>query len=137
MDRVFLDANVLFSAAYRESSRLVLLWRVPEVELITSEYVRGEAARNLESDEQLQRLSDLLRSVKIFDEPISDVDIPVEVILPEKVLPILRAAIQSNATYLLTGDKTHFGQLYGTTVNGVLILSPAEFLATRQSDPLP
>jgi hypothetical protein len=46
--------------------------------------------------------------------------------LPEKNLPILRAAVASGATYLVTGDRRHFGQ----EVAGVLVL-----LATRTEEP--
>ena len=38
MDRVFLDANVLFSAAYRQDSSLLRLWELKDVELVTSAY---------------------------------------------------------------------------------------------------
>jgi hypothetical protein len=36
VDRVFLDANVLFSAAWREGAGLISLWTVPEVKLMSS-----------------------------------------------------------------------------------------------------
>ncbi len=35
MDRLFLDANVLFSAAYRDDSGLQRLWDLSDVELVT------------------------------------------------------------------------------------------------------
>jgi hypothetical protein len=31
MDIVFLDANVLFSAAYRREAKFLILWRMPDV----------------------------------------------------------------------------------------------------------
>ncbi len=51
-DRLFLDANVLFSAAYRERSGLLKLWGVPEAQVITSRYAAAEARRNLSTREQ-------------------------------------------------------------------------------------
>ncbi len=42
--------------------------------------------------------------------------------------PILLAAIGADATHLLTGDYAHFGKLYGSTIGGVLVLPPPEFL---------
>jgi predicted nucleic acid-binding protein len=45
--------------------------------------------------------------------------------LPEKDRPVLAAAIQSRCDVLLTGDKTHFGPLYGRVLEGVTIHSPA------------
>lgn len=47
MDRVFLDANVLYSAAYSRDAGLQRLWKLPQVELLTSAYAVGEARRNL------------------------------------------------------------------------------------------
>jgi hypothetical protein len=40
MDIVFLDANVLFSAAYRLEAKFLILWRMPDVRLISS-HLRG------------------------------------------------------------------------------------------------
>ena len=50
MDRVFLDANVLFSAAYLESSGLARLWQLADAELLSSDYAIEEARRNLALD---------------------------------------------------------------------------------------
>jgi hypothetical protein len=36
VDRLFLDANVLFSAAYRADSGLLRLWDLPDTELVLS-----------------------------------------------------------------------------------------------------
>jgi hypothetical protein len=47
VDRVFLDANVLFSASYREDSGLLRLWQLKETELVTSPYALDEARRNV------------------------------------------------------------------------------------------
>ena len=50
--------------------------------------------------------------------------------LPEKDLPILRAAVASGATHLVTGDRKRFGHLFGQKVAGVLVLRPGELLAS-------
>ena len=47
MDRLFLDANVLFSAAYRPNAGLLRLWRLPDVVLCTGRYALEEARTNL------------------------------------------------------------------------------------------
>jgi hypothetical protein len=39
---------------------------------------------------------------------------------------------QLKATHLLTGDIKHFGSLFGVTVEGVLILPPAEYLKGKE-----
>ncbi|MEE8586618.1 MAG: PIN domain-containing protein [Acidobacteriota bacterium] len=127
MDRVFLDANVLFSAAYRPDSRLLRLWEFDSVHLITSDYASSEARVNLPAASQLERLGQLLESV----EAVSSAGLLSEqesAGLPEKDRPILEAAIAAEATHLLTGDKTHFGKLYGSRIGGALILPPASYL---------
>ena len=57
--------------------------------------------------------------------------LPEGISIAEKDVPILLDAINLCATHLLTGDKQHFGALYGRTVGGVLILPPADYLAMK------
>jgi predicted nucleic acid-binding protein len=123
----FLDANVLFSAAYRSDAGLLRLWDLPGVELITSDYAVLEARRNLAATEQRERLESLISGVRLVSA-IPELALPESVELPEKDQPILLAAIAAEATHLLTGDFTHFGELYGSSVGGVLVLPPSEFL---------
>ncbi len=52
MDRLFLDANVLFSAAYRDDAGVQRLWSAPNSELVTSDYAIEEAIRNLADPDQ-------------------------------------------------------------------------------------
>lgn len=126
MDRLFLDANVLFSAAYWRDSGLLRLWRLPRCSLLTSSYAAEEARRNLAGSNQRARLGKLLESVTIVGEAES---LGVaNVGLPAKDQPILAAATRAKATHLLTGDARHFGPLYGRTIGGVLITRPAPYL---------
>ena len=52
MDRVFLDANILLSAALRPKAGLHRLWKLPNVTLITSDHAIEEARRNLDKPAQ-------------------------------------------------------------------------------------
>jgi predicted nucleic acid-binding protein len=52
IDRLFLDANVLFSAAYQPDSGIARLWKFKDVELLTSAYAAEEARVNLSEREQ-------------------------------------------------------------------------------------
>jgi len=124
-DRLFLDANVLFSAAYRPGSRLSCLWKLKNVELITSAYAAEEAARNLAGEEQRLRLKELLERTQIV---MGVSPLPHGVLLPEKDQPILQAAIHAEATHILTGDQRHFGKHFGRRYGGVLILPPGDYL---------
>ena len=128
MDRVFLDANVLFSAAYRARSGLRKLWQLDGVTLLTSDYAMQEAHRNLDTAVQRRRLESLVAGVELVVCQTSDAPLPSGIILPDKDRPILAAAVHARATHLLTGDVTHFGKYFGTTAGGVTILRPAEYL---------
>jgi predicted nucleic acid-binding protein len=133
LDRVFLDANVLYAAAYREGSPLRRLWQLPDVELWTSDYAAAEALGNLSEDhperaEELRRLIGLLRMTA--DEQ-GETALPEGVSIADKDRPILAAAIRARAQYLLTGDKMHFGPYFGQVVGGVRVLTPAQFLAAK------
>jgi predicted nucleic acid-binding protein len=125
MDRVFLDANVLFAAAWRPHAALQRLWELNDAELLSSGYATEEARRNLETAAQRGRLTRLLRGVRLV-EP-EHFTLPLGIRLPEKDLPILLAAIDGGATHLLTGDREHFGRYFRQTIGGVLILPPSEY----------
>jgi uncharacterized protein len=131
MDRLFLDANVLFSAAYRPDAGLLQLWKLPDVALCASHYVIEEARINLAELDQRERLGRLTRVLHLFDALAGK--IPREISLPEKDVPIMLAAIEAHATHLLTGDVRHFGRYFGRRIGGILIMLPAAYLRSRRS----
>jgi uncharacterized protein len=130
MDRVFLDANVLFSAAYRPDAGLLGLWNVEDCALYTSRYAIEEARINLDETAQRERLDRLCQSLQVVDAVL--VALPPDISLPKKDGPILAAAIAANATHLLTGDVRHFGRFLGKRVAGVLIQLPGDYLRGRK-----
>ena len=127
--RAFLDANVLFSAAYRVESPLLGLWAVQDVdvELVTSQYAVQEALTNLAHETQQDRLIALLRHVTVVTEA-SPLQLGFNVDLPDKDRPILAAAVGVGATHLVTGDLTHFGRLFGRRIGDMVVLTPRMFL---------
>jgi predicted nucleic acid-binding protein len=131
MERVFLDANVLFSAGYK-STRLRILWTLTDVTLLSSEYALREAELNLSrfKPEAVEELNRLLKGVTLSPQTQLP-PLPANIALVQKDAPILQAAIGVQATHLLTGDVKHFGHLFGVTVEGVLILPPAEYLKDK------
>ena len=133
MDRVFLDANVLYSAAYLERSGLARLWTLDDVELLTSAYGLEEARRNLAMDrpEAVTRLERLCKAISTVNPP-QGLKLPANVQLDDKDQPILLAAIHGRAHYLLTGDARHFAHLYGKRIATVLVLRPAQYLTRRR-----
>lgn len=131
-DRVFLDANVLFSAAYRIRSPLERLWEPAfGITLLSSPYAIEEANRNLEDQDARTRLEALIAGLEIVPD-VAGGKVPTGVILPEKDRPILLAAIAAEATHLLTGDRAHLGAHFGQHVSGVLIQRPGDYLAARR-----
>ena len=130
MLRVFLDANVLFSAAWREGAGLLKLWETPGIRLLTSGYDAEEARRNLDSAARRARLEKLLEDVEIVPES-PGTSLPPEARLPAGDEPILKAAIAARATHLVTGDLRDFGRLLDREVGGVRIQTPGVFLRTR------
>ncbi|MBZ5542634.1 MAG: DNA-binding protein [Acidobacteriia bacterium] len=131
MDRLFLDANVLFSAAYRPDSGLTRLRKLPDVQLVTSAYAAEEARVNLWEDTQRRRLQQLLAVVQVLPG-LAGGALPAGVDLPEKDRPILLAPREVHATHLLTGDKEHFGRYFGRHIGGVHILPPGDYLRARR-----
>jgi len=129
MDRLFLDANVLFSAAYRPGTRLLRIWKLKGVVLCSSRYALAEADVNLDDEDQRRRLSGLADKLQFFEAPQRE--LPRGISLPEKDVPILLAAIEARATHLLTGDVRDFGQYFGKKIEGVAIMLPAQYFKLR------
>ncbi len=132
MDRLFLDANILFSAAYREDSGLLQLWKLLDVELITSAFALEEARRNLDSEDQKTRLNSLMQDLEVMPER-RDLDLPQGIDLVEKDKPILAVALAAGATHLITGDLRHFGNYFGKWIRQTLVVTPRDYLSSRKS----
>lgn len=132
MDRLFLDANVLFSAAYRSGAGLLQLWKIKNVALCSSRYAFEEARINLVDDNQRTRLLGLSGWIEFFDS--TRTALPPGITLPEKDGPILLAAVEARATHLLTGDVRHFGPYFRTKIAGMRILLPGDYLRMRSSN---
>jgi len=136
--RVFLDANVLFSAALGgEVFRLIwLLAERGRLELFTSPLCRMEAEFNLERKrpQAAPRLPLLMQRVQLVAEPEETdppSDEPLKTLfesLPEKDRPVLRAALRAQAQILLTGDLRHFGPLMSRGDLPLRVLGPGDFL---------
>jgi uncharacterized protein len=133
LDRVFLDANVLYSAAYLEQSGLARLWTLDDVDQLTSAYGLEEARRNLAMDrpEAVTRLERLCKAITTVNAP-QGLKLPANVQLDDKDQPILLAAIHGRADYLLTGDARHFAHFYGKRIATVLVLRPAQYFTRRR-----
>lgn len=98
--------------------------------MLTCDYAVEEARINLSEPEKRARLERFLEETRIVPT-IIDGEMPSNVLLPEKDLPILFSALAARATHLLTGDKQHFGRHFGRKIRGMHILPPAEFFRQR------
>ena len=127
MKIVFLDANVLWSAATNPTRPhwAVFTSPKPRAHFITSHYAVAEARRNVDAKAgpELARLISHLRIVvDAFGPP------PAGVMLPGKDVPILASATAAKADLLVTGDD-HFGQYFGRRLGGVKIILPRSLAA--------
>ena len=132
--RLFLDANVLFTAALSPegaASKLFAFAEAGACELVTSAFAVAEAARNLraKAPEAVDRWERSSASVGIVAEADPRLVERLAVPLPAKDRPILAAALGCRATVLVTGDRRHFGPLFGRSFGGTVVLSPREALA--------
>jgi uncharacterized protein len=132
--KLFLDANIIFTAAYSPEGSSRFLFSIAEtgaVSLCTSLYALDEAKRNLalKSKDKLSALEKLLPHLALVPEPQPDkVAWAALLPIPPKDAPIMAAALSCKADMLVTGDRRDFGHLLGTTCEGVLVLEPAETL---------
>ena len=136
--KLFLDANVLSTAAHNPKGKAALIIEIqPSTQwtLATSAYATEEARRNLEikAPDAVERL-DLLAERLEMVRHRPDVEYPAGLV--EKDRPIFQAALGCGATHLLTGDMRHFGPFMGQPEQtcGVIIQTVASFLASFATD---
>lgn len=132
--RIFLDANILFSAAKSAAAvrHLLDLLMNARHECWADSYVAEEARRNLgaKAPNSLPFLEVLLERMHVADAPASVSASKLLLSLPEKDRPVLDAAIRLKCDALMTGDRRHFGHLYGKKIAGVAIHSPRSLAET-------
>ncbi len=132
-ERYFLDANVLFTAAISPdgvSVAILKLALIDACEALTSAFAIDEARRNLRAKRprSLGTLDALAVRVDVVPEADQALVMWAARHLPSKDAPILAAAVAARADVLVTGDRRHFGNLYGKTLKEVTILPPREAL---------
>jgi predicted nucleic acid-binding protein len=133
VDRLFLDANVLFTAAHNPGGKAAFLFDhlgARRWKLISSRFAIEEARRNIvaKCPQHEERLVQLLERVSEAAQPAPRAT-PID--LPAKDQPIWLAALAAEATHLLTGDLKHFGPHMNKpeTTGGVVIQTVADYLA--------
>ena len=131
--RVFLDANILFSAAKSDGAvrEFVYLLLQRGHDCYVDDYVVIEARRNLSAKDPsaLNPLEALLKRLRISTAQAPGPELRLVNWLPEKDRAVLAAAIRLRCDALVTGDRTHFGAGYGKAFAGVTIHSPRSLAA--------
>ena len=89
-------------------------------------YVTEEARRNLalKAPERLEEFQKLLARLRTAEAHPSESALDAKLALAEKDRPVLDAAVRLGCGALVTGDRTHFGALYGRAIGAVTIHSP-------------
>jgi predicted nucleic acid-binding protein len=129
--RIFLDANILFSAAKSDGAvrRLLQLLQAGKHTLVADGFVVEEARRNLRRKASAGALEDLAALLTVMEVEATGTDAPEQADwldwLPPKDRPVLAAAARLGCDALITGDRTHFESGYGKDFSGVTLLSPA------------
>jgi predicted nucleic acid-binding protein len=121
--RVFLDANVLFSASNGGSHFAGLIaWLIMEGTAVTSDLAVEEARRNLalKRPAWLANFELLLPQLEVVPSMI----FALPVALADKDVPLLCAAIRSGCELFVTGDQRDFGSVMDRTVEGVRVVTP-------------
>jgi len=131
--RLFLDANVLFTAAHNPDGKAAFLFDALDLkrwELLSSAFAITEAQRNLAAKHPpcRARLESLVAGLTVVGQPAP---VAISVSLPEKDQPIYVAALACRATHLLTGDRQHLGRYMNRpqATGGIVIQTVAEYLA--------
>lgn len=132
--RVFLDANILFSAAKTAGAVRALVRRLLDHghACWVDAYVVAEARRNLvnKGPQAVHFLDALLGRLQVAPAVAGAVAVPELDWLPPKDRPVLAAAIRLGCDALVTGDRQHFGSAYGQKIGGVMIHSPRSLAET-------
>ncbi len=129
--RVFLDANVLFSASNTRSNIARLIaWVIEQETAVTSDLAIEEARKNLalKGADWLPDFEEILGCVESVPSVLFALPVPLEAVDS----PLLCAAIRGRCTLFVTGDRRDFGHLYGKMIQGVEVvplLRLAEILA--------
>lgn len=129
---IFLDANVLFTAAHNPLGKAALVLELVAQwhwQIMTSTLAVEEARRNLDIKFPtcLARLESILGNVEVVSS-VSGPTCPIE--LPEKDQTIFLTAVKCRVTYLLTGDIRHFGPFMNrpSQTAGVAVMTVSDFL---------
>jgi predicted nucleic acid-binding protein len=130
---LFLDSNVLFTAAHNPEGKASLVIELAGSgawEVVTSAYCVAEARLNLERKHPmtLDRLDRILQTVRLVPDVSGE---RCALALPDKDRPVFAAAHRCKATHFLTGDRRHFGPFMNRPkdTTGIVVQTVGDFLS--------
>ena len=133
MIRLFLDSNVLFTAAHNPEGKASLVIELSAPggwEVVTSAYCLAEARLNLERKHPaaLRRLSEVLGTVRLVPDVAGE---RCTLSVSEKDRPVFASAQRCKATHFLTGDRRHFGPYMNIPKDtmGIVVQTVGDFLS--------
>lgn len=138
MIKVFLDANILFAAAYSPMGGSALILELGEkrvINLYSSRLAVKEAEKNLRikaSEAQIDRFYQLLNEAKIVFVEVdrNKAKAKYKRLVEEKDAPILAAAIRSKSKFLITLDRKHLlTPKVQKTKLSLMIVTPGQFIS--------
>lgn len=136
--RVFLDANIVFSAAKSDGAiRFLLdLLITRGHECWIDDYILEEARRNLAAKfpAAMDRFGALVARFAAGRASASVGDVELLAWLPPKDRPVLLSAMHLRCDLLLTGDHKHFGPGYGKAFGGVTVHSARSLAEVLQRE---
>lgn len=120
--KVFLDANILFSASdERSATRRLLELLSRRGTPVTSPHAWEEARRNL--DRKRPHLLPGLEGLRSAVTITHAFQLPADIEIADKDKPVFAGAVGAGCTHLWTSDSLHFGALYGKTLHNVTVVS--------------
>jgi len=129
--RVFLDSSVLLSACGSGKSLSRLITEIAPARgwlLISASYCSAETSRNIGKLGEEAVLRWPVMQSKIEWVPNALTSKKPLLLTASKDKPVLISALAAKCAVLLTLDKGDFGILLGTTVYGMLVSTPRDFL---------
>jgi len=135
--KVFIDANIYFAGVVSKqgASALILeLARRKKVQIFSSRLVLREADRNLRKKSDaatLKAFRRFIQNIKITVLPPLREELlaPYESMIHPKDVPVLAAASESKAEFLITLDRRHFlTPTLLSKLKKIKIMLPGEFL---------
>jgi len=120
--RVFLDANILLSAADSQSATRQLLGKVLDrAEVVANLHVLEEARRNLQI-KRPQHLDGLV-AIQRRITTTTAFDCRMQIQLTQEDIPVVAGTSGSGCSHLWTSDRRHFGPYYGKKIGSVWVVS--------------